>query len=173
MAWSCQVTCKRGLWPILGMRKLLTASSSSPLGMFACKKVSNLMCCASRNPQLQHMKNIQQQQMMHTSMQRDGSGMDMGGQRPQSPADSAPSPKRQRLDGNAFNGQGMGPAGRGQPPNMQGQQVGNPSGPGANQNQLLLQNGINPNQLPPNQFDAFQGSTPHLQGKAVEVGRKI
>ncbi|KAK4996984.1 hypothetical protein LTR66_003530, partial [Elasticomyces elasticus] len=73
------------------------------------------------------MQQVQQQQMLNHSaqMKREGSQMEMQ-QRPQSPGgsvDNAPSPKRQRLDGNPnFNGQQMGPAGRGQPQGMQGQQ---------------------------------------------------
>ena len=71
------------------------------------------------------MANMRQQQQLQQSgqMQRDGSAMGMGQDRPQSPGGSvenAPSPKRQRLDGNGFNGP-MGPAGRGQPQGMQGQ----------------------------------------------------
>lgn len=68
-------------------------------------------------------------------MQRQGQNPAMGEQRSQSPNGNgdAPSPKRQRMDG-AFNGQVMGPAGRGQA--MPGQ-------PGmANQPGMMLQNGM-------------------------------
>ena len=62
---------------------------------------------------------LSKQQMLSQSgqMQREGSTMGMGQDRPQSPGgsvDNAPSPKRPRLDANGFNGP-MGPAGRGQP----------------------------------------------------------
>ncbi|KAI4731629.1 hypothetical protein E4T49_00380 [Aureobasidium sp. EXF-10728] len=74
----------------------------------------------------QHMRMQQMAQLQQNAMQREGSTME---QRPTSPGgggggDAAPSPKRQRLDGN-FNG-AMGPMGRGQPPGMPGQQMANP-----------------------------------------------
>lgn len=71
--------------------------------------------------QMQQQLRMQQMaQLQQTTMQREGSTME---QRPTSPGggDAAPSPKRQRLDGN-FNG-AMGPMGRGQPQGMPGQQV--------------------------------------------------
>ena len=108
------------------------------------------------------MKNLQQQQMM----QRDGSGMDMA-QRAQSPMDAAPSPKRQRLEGAGLVGQVLGPAGRGQPIGMQGQAV-NVSGP-TQGHPLLMQNGMNPGQLPQGQFEGFQSTDPNAQAKALEV----
>ncbi|THX73358.1 hypothetical protein D6D04_08573 [Aureobasidium pullulans] len=83
-----------------------------------------------RQPTQQQMVQMQQQlrmqqmaQLQQTTMQREGSTME---QRPTSPGggDAAPSPKRQRLDGN-FNG-AMGPMGRGQPQGMPGQQMANP-----------------------------------------------
>jgi len=119
---------------------------------------------------MQQMKNMQQQQLLQqTQMQRDGSNMDMGGQRPQSPGggDNAPSPKRQRLDGQqAFNGQ-MVPGGRGQ--GMPGQPIGNMPAAAAPNGQMLLQNGINPAELPHGQMSAFQASTPNVQQKSLEV----
>ena len=49
-----------------------------------------------------------QGKMMVQPMQRDGSSMDINGQRPQTPGDNAPSPsKRQRLDNGGFDAQGM------------------------------------------------------------------
>lgn len=99
-------------------------------------------------------------------MPRDGSGMDMN-QRPQSPssAENAPSPsKRPRIEGNQFNGQGVGP-GRSQA--MQGAQMGATAA--AQGNQMMLPNGMNPNELPPNQFNAFQSQNPNVQGKSLEV----
>ena len=75
----------------------------------------------------QQMQQIQQnrlqQQILANQMQREGSAIDINGQpRPQTPGSGdQPSPKRQRMN-EGFNGQ-MGPMGRGQPQNMQGQQV--------------------------------------------------
>lgn len=124
----------------------------------------------------------QQQQMMQQQMQRNGSDIDINGQRPQSPssAENAPSPsKRPRLEGGQFNGQmgpnglgpnGMGPNGRGQPQGMQGQQVGhNPSTIQAHANALLLQNGINPNVLSETQLTSFQQQNPAVQSKSIQV----
>ncbi|KAK3048364.1 hypothetical protein LTS18_012971, partial [Coniosporium uncinatum] len=101
-----------------------------------------------RQAMLRNMNPQQAAQMMKMQGQRDGGGMDMGGQRPQSPSNGdagAPSPKRQRLDNN---GQPVGPAGRGQ--GMPGQQMGGPNG------QMLLQNGIDPSNMNPQQLSAFQ-----------------
>ncbi|KAI9877000.1 MAG: hypothetical protein M1830_005066 [Pleopsidium flavum] len=131
--------------------------------------------------QMAQMAKNQQQQMMQQQMQRNGSDIDINGQRPQSPssADTAPSPsKRPRLEGGHFNGQqmgpngmgpnGMGPNGRGQPPGMQGQQVGhNPSAMQANA--LLMQNGINPNVLSETQLNSFQQQNPAVQVKSIQV----
>ncbi|KAL9094025.1 MAG: hypothetical protein Q9165_003695 [Trypethelium subeluteriae] len=89
---------------------------------------------------LSQMQNMKQQQMLQQSgqMQREGSTVGMGQDRPQSPggsAENAPSPKRQRMETNGFNGP-MGPAGRGQPQGMQGQGMPNVAGltPGASMN---------------------------------------
>jgi len=72
---------------------------------------------------MQQQGRLQQQMIAANQMQREGSSMDINGQpRPQTPGSGdQPSPKRQRLT-EGFNGQ-MGPMGRGQPQNMQGQQV--------------------------------------------------
>ena len=101
------------------------------------------------------MKN---QQMIQTQMQRDGSGMDMGGQRPQSPGsvDNAPSPnKRPRLEGAAFNGQPMGGA-RSQ--GMVPQQMGATSASAAQAGTMLIANGMG-GDLPGSQFNAFSSQT--------------
>jgi len=103
------------------------------------------------------MKN---QQMMQTQMQRDGSGMDMGGQRPQSPGsvDNAPSPnKRPRLEGAAFNGQ---PIGGARSQGMVPQQMGATSASAAQAGTMLIANGMGPGDLPGNQFNAFSSQTP-------------
>lgn len=98
-----------------------------------------------RQPTQQQMVQMQQQlrmqqmaQLQQTTMQREGSTME---QRPTSPGggDAAPSPKRQRLDGN-FNG-AMGPMGRGQPQGMPGQQMANPQA-------KAMQQGLMPNGAP-------------------------
>lgn len=113
------------------------------------------------------MKNQQQQMMQNQQMQRDGSQMDMN-QRPQSPgsAENAPSPnKRPRLE-NGFNGQQMGPGARSQ--GMQPQQMGATSA--AQAGQMLMANGIDPNNMTPQQFSAFQGQNPNVQtAKGLQV----
>src|SRR2546429_494175 len=119
------------------------------------------------------MKN--QQQLMHQQhqMQRDGSDVDINGQqRPQSPssADNAPSPKRPRLEGGPMNVQQVLPNGRG-PQGMQNQQVGNaPNVPAAAAaTQVLMANGINPNNLTPEQFQSFQNQAPNIQARSIQV----
>ena len=107
--------------------------------------------------------------MIQTQMQRDGSGMDMGGQRPQSPGsvDNAPSPnKRPRLEGAAFNGQPMGGA-RSQ--GMVPQQMGATSASAAQAGTMLIANGMGTSDLPGNQFNAFSSQTPNVQQKSIEV----
>jgi hypothetical protein len=92
--------------------------------------------------------------------------MDMNGPRPQSPssAENAPSPsKRPRLESGQFNGQ---PMGRGQP-QIQGQQVNAASAQQAHN--LLIANGINPNQLTASQFNSFQQQNPGVQQKSIQV----
>ena len=102
---------------------------------------------------------------MQHQMQRDNSDMGMNGQRPQSPAsaDNAPSPsKRPRLDG-PFNGQPMGPNGRGQPPMGPNPQAAQRTA------QMLRQNNINPASLDPVQFQNFQNQPPSAQAKSIQV----
>ena len=91
-------------------------------------------------------------------MQRDGSGMDMGGQRPQSPGsvDNAPSPnKRPRLEGAAFNGQ---PIGGARSQGMVPQQMGATSASAAQAGTMLIANGMG-GDLPGSQFNAFSSQT--------------
>lgn len=101
---------------------------------------------ADENSSTPQQMQLQQQQakMLQNPMQRDGSNMDMGGQRSSSPGsmENAPSPsKRPRLDGgNGFNGQPMGPAGRGQP--MSGPQMNNLNAAAGPNGGMLLQNGV-------------------------------
>ncbi|EKG18169.1 cAMP-dependent protein kinase pathway protein [Macrophomina phaseolina MS6] len=138
------------------------------MGMPANAKEMQMRMMQNRgamNPQqLQQMKS-QQQIMQNQQMQRDGSQMDMN-QRPQSPgsAENAPSPnKRPRLE-NGFNGQQMGPGARSQ--GMQPQQMGATSA--AQAGQLLMANGIDPNNMTPQQFSAFQGQNPNVQAKGLQ-----
>lgn len=113
------------------------------------------------------MQQMAQAKMMNP-MQRDGSNMDMSGQRSNSPGsmENAPSPsKRPRLEGaNAFNGQPMGPAGRGQP--MSGPQMSNLNAAAGPNGGMLLQNGVPDLQQ---QQMAFAGQNPALQAKQIEV----
>jgi hypothetical protein len=110
------------------------------------------------------MKN---QQMLSAQMQRDGSGMDMNGQRPQSPGSSenAPSPnKRPRVEGNQFNSPQMGAArshGMPQPP-MGATSTGQA-------NQILLAGQMNAGNLPGNQFNEFAPQAQNVQQKSIEV----
>lgn len=112
--------------------------------------------------QLAAIQKSQQVQMMHHQMQREHSEMDMNGHRPQSPSsENAPSPsKRPRLEGTHMNGQQLPPNGRGQGQTIPGQPT-----PQA----LLMQNGINPGQMNPAQYRAFQQSGPAAQQKSMQV----
>lgn len=106
------------------------------------------------------MQKNQHMQMMQ--MQREHSDIDMNGHRQQSPssAENAPSPsKRPRLEGGPMNGQQLAPNGRGQGQAMPGQP--NPA--------LLMQNGLTPRPMNPNQFGAFQQSGPATQPKSLQV----
>jgi hypothetical protein len=109
----------------------------------------------------------QPNKMGQNMMQRDGSNMEMGGQRPNTPSsmENAPSPsKRPRLDGGSgFNGQPMGPAGRGQP--MSGPQMNNLSAAAGANGGMLLQNGVPDLQQ---QQMGFASQTPNMQQK-IEV----
>lgn len=109
--------------------------------------------------QFAQLQKNQQMQMMQ--MQREHSDIDMNGHRPQSPssAENAPSPsKRPRLEGGPMNGQQLAPNGRGQGQAMPGQP--NPA--------LLMQNGLTPRPMNPNQFGAFQQSGPAAQPKSIQ-----
>ena len=116
------------------------------------------------------MAQMKQQHLLQQQMRREPSDMDMNGQRPHTPSsgDNAPSPsKRQRLDGAQFNGQMMA-NGRGPLHNMQGQPMMDMNG--HNQaNQILMRNGINPEQLSQSQFQSFQAQNPQIQEKSIQV----
>ncbi|KAJ0420431.1 hypothetical protein BJY00DRAFT_323899 [Aspergillus carlsbadensis] len=110
--------------------------------------------------QLAQLQKNQQMQMMQ--MQREHSDIDMNGHRPQSPssAENAPSPsKRPRLEGGPMNGQQLVPNGRGQGQAMPGQP--NPA--------MMMQNGLTPRSMNPNQFGAFQQANPAAQPKSIQV----
>ena len=114
------------------------------------------------------MQQMAQAKMLQNPMQRDGSNMEMGGQRSNSPGsmDNAPSPsKRPRLEGgNGFNGQQMGPAGRGQSISVsQMNNLNAAAGPNAG---MMLPNGVPDLQQ---QQLAFAGQTASMQQKQMEV----
>ena len=103
-------------------------------------------------------------------MQREGSDVDINGQRPHTPSsgDNAPSPsKRPRIEGAQYNGQPMMPNGRGQQPPMPQQIINTPAA--ANASHVLLANGINPNQLSTTQFESFQQQNPQIQARSIAV----
>ncbi|EOD49654.1 putative camp-dependent protein kinase pathway protein [Neofusicoccum parvum UCRNP2] len=157
-------------------QRLMMTNNAQPyrnmMGMPANAKEMQMRMMQNRGPvnaqQLQQMKNQQQQMMQNQQMQRDGSQMDMN-QRPQSPgsAENAPSPnKRPRLE-NGFGGQQMGPGARSQ--GMQPQQMGATAASAAQAGQMLMANGIDPNNMTPQQFSAFQGQNPNVQAKGLQV----
>jgi len=115
------------------------------------------------------MQQIVQAKMMQNSMQRDGSNMEMGGRRSNSPGtmDNVPSPsKRARLDGGSgFNGQPMGPAGRGQP--MSGPQMNTLNAAAGPNGGMMMQNGVA--DLQHQQQLAFAGQTPNIPQKQIEA----
>ncbi|KAK3291477.1 uncharacterized protein B0H64DRAFT_420296 [Chaetomium fimeti] len=135
------------------------------MGMKPGNQLQRAAMANNQNPQAMQMLH---QQKAAGQMQRDPSDMDGNRARQGSPgsADNAPSPtKRPRLDGGApFNPNqgGMMPNGRtGQ--GMPGQQqVG--SGPDLGR-ALLLQKGINPTWLNPDQLQAYASAAPHVQAK--------
>ncbi|ORY15705.1 hypothetical protein BCR34DRAFT_584878 [Clohesyomyces aquaticus] len=120
----------------------------------------------NRNPsnpnQMANMNAQMKNQMLSAAqMQRDGSGMDMNGQRPQSPGSSenAPSPnKRPRVEGNNFNGQPMGARSQGMPQQPMGATT------AAQANPMLLAGGMNSGQ-----FGEFAQQAPNVQPKSLEV----
>ena len=117
----------------------------------------------------QMQKNQQQQQAMMQQMQREGSDIDINGQRPRTPSlsDNAPSPsKRPRLDGAPFNAQQLMANGRIPPQALQGPQMASNT---IHANNLLMQHGINPGGLSETQFQAFQQQNPQVQQKSIQV----
>lgn len=108
--------------------------------------------------------------MIHQQMERGASDANMNGQRPRTPSagDNAPSPsKRPRLDPQ-FPGQPMmQPNGRPSLQAMQMQQlIYMTTGPN---NTRLLNNGINPSYLTPEQLETFHAQAPQVQDKSIQV----
>ncbi|KAK4223091.1 hypothetical protein QBC38DRAFT_59975 [Podospora fimiseda] len=139
-----------------------------PNGMIRMPHGSLQRTAMANNTNPQAMQMLQQQKP--GQMQRDPSDMDGNRARPGSPAsaDNAPSPsKRPRLDNNApFNQNPAVMMGTGRPQGMPGQpQVGLiPDSIRA----PLLQNGLNPNTLNPDQLQAF-ASAPNAQAKSLAM----
>jgi hypothetical protein len=114
------------------------------------------------------MNQLNRPQIMHPQ-NREGELGDMNGQpRPQTPATAAASPgnKRVRLDNGQYeqvgNGRGSTPQGV-----LQGTPAQNSNGSQAHQ--LLLANGINPNNLSAQQFAAFQTQNPTAQRQSIQM----
>lgn len=108
---------------------------------------------------------LQQQQ----AMQRDGSDVDINGQRPRTPSsgDNAPSPsKRPRLDPQFNNGQVMMNGGR-PAQGMPGQII--HAANAAQANSLLMQHGIDPTFLSTTQLESFQAQNTQVQKKSIQV----
>jgi hypothetical protein len=123
---------------------------------------------------MQRMRQVQQgqpQMMPGQQMERSNSQMEMNGPRSGSPGSGdAPSPKRQRLDGNV---QQMGPR-PGQQGQMPNTQVGlhNPSLDPAAANhtrELLARSGIDSNLMPPDQFHQIAMQPTNTQQKSAEI----
>lgn len=124
---------------------------------------------ASRTPQQAMLARNQQQLMQQQQMERGGSEGDINGLRPRTPSsgDNAASPsKRPRIDGPQFPGQQMMPNGRGPPQGMPPAQRMNMTDQG---NHLLMQHGINPISLTPEQLQSFQAQAPQVQAKSIQV----
>ncbi|KAI5802429.1 hypothetical protein FPQ18DRAFT_9278 [Pyronema domesticum] len=119
-------------------------------------KAPNQMNALGRPQMMQHMQN------------REGEINDMNGQqRPQSPSAAAASPgnKRVRLENGQYEqvGNGRGGTPQGVPPG------GAQTSAATQAQQLLMANGINPNQLTPQQFAAFQGQAPLSQQRSIHL----
>lgn len=116
-------------------------------------------------------------QMMHgNQMERQGSQMDMSGPRSGSPnSGDAPSPKRQRLEGNMQ--QQMGPGGRpGPPAQMPGNQVGPSSFPNpeafAQAEERLRQQGVDTSQMRPHTMQLLATQRADVVDKTVDSFRQ-
>ncbi|CUS12087.1 unnamed protein product [Tuber aestivum] len=131
--------------------------------------VRQAMLNSNRKLTPQQINAMKNQQMMQQAMQRtEGDVSEMNGQqpRPQSPATAqnagSPGTKRIRLDNGEYQQVGNG---RGAP---QGVPPGS-SGSASQAHQMLLAGGINPSQLTPQQFAAFQGQNPITQHKSIQL----
>jgi hypothetical protein len=115
---------------------------------------------------MQEMARNQAMMQRSQQAQREGSEAEINGQqRPGSPSsnDNAPSPSKRPRIGGDFNGQpAMGPNGMPQRP-------GQPGNAAQQAQSLLIQNGINPNQLTAQQFTSFQNQNPGVQQKSIQV----
>lgn len=112
------------------------------------------------------MNQMKNQAMMSAQMQRDGSQMDMNGQRPQSPGsnENGGSPnKRPRVEGTNFHSPRMALA-RSQ--NMPQAPL-DPSGPEANR--MAFAGAMNAGNMPGNQFAEFAQQGQNAQQKQIEV----
>ncbi|KAK3653351.1 hypothetical protein LTR56_004555 [Elasticomyces elasticus] len=155
----------------------------SDLQRKAMQNRQNNLTPAQQQQQQQALIQMQrQQQMQGNAMERQNSQMDMSGPRSGSPASGeAPSPKRQRLEGNMqqMNQQRPGP-----PNQMPSNQVGLPtsSHPGtpnmsmslpegayAHTEQLLRQKGLEPSHLTPQQFNQLALQPANHQQKSVDA----
>ncbi|KAM0255059.1 hypothetical protein ACHAQJ_006137 [Trichoderma viride] len=147
---------------------LRNMQQNNNMAMSMKQQQNNLARAAMANNQNPQMQMLQAKQ---NQMQRDPSGMDANRDRPSSPAsgENAPSPsKRQRIDGAPFNGNQPGAMMNGVRPgqNMPGQQMA-VAGNVANAQQVLAANGINPNQLNPQQMQNFANTPPAAQQKSI------
>ncbi|KAL8662261.1 MAG: hypothetical protein Q9202_004866 [Teloschistes flavicans] len=113
----------------------------------------------AQNPQ--QVMAMQKQAMMQQQMRRDPSEMGINGQRPRTPSsgDNAPSPsKRPRIEGHP----GMMMMQNGRSQQMLDQNNSSP-------NALLMQGGVPPGNLTPEQLAAFQNRPHQVQQKSLDV----
>lgn len=113
-----------------------------------------------------NMNQMKNQAIMSAQMQRDGSQMDMNGQRPQSPGsnENGGSPnKRQRVEGTHFNSPRMALA-RSHSMARAAMEL---SGPEANH--MPFAGAMNAGNMPGNQFGEFAQQGPNAQQKQIEV----
>ncbi|KAL9589281.1 MAG: hypothetical protein Q9203_001935 [Teloschistes exilis] len=130
-----------------------------PGGDLRQKALQNQNRHFGQNPQ--QVMAMQKQAMMQQQMRRDPSEMGVNGQRPRTPSsgDNAPSPsKRPRIEGHP----GMMMMQNGRSQQMLDQNNSSP-------NALLMQGGIPPSNLNPEQLAAFQRGTHQVQQKSLDV----
>lgn len=135
----------------IGISRSMSTPSSPPI-----TPVLMVLC---RNPQ--QVMAMQKQAMMQQQMRRDPSEMGINGQRPRTPSsgDNAPSPsKRPRIEGHP----GMMMMQNGRSQQMLDQNNSSP-------NALLMQGGVPPGNLTPEQLAAFQNRPHQVQQKSLDV----